>query len=161
MNLIFRSQPTDWAYFFRVVRDGACFPADSKRETALFVVPINSATASWVRPDFERADNISRTRVYSSSRSLYALLNPSRFWAFLRNALWSWETGSYFNSTILYLLHPFPGYFKFPFRSIRCFLDKRIKNHNTLTDDKTVKRPSDAFATPRSQFKLKSSICCQ
>ena len=153
MNLIFRWQPTAWAYFFRVVRDGECFPADSKRETALFVVPINSATASWVKPDFERADNISRTRVYSSSRSLYALLNPSRFWAFLRNALWSWETGSYFNSTILYLLHPFPGYLKFMFWRVRCFFDKRMKNYDMLTDNKTVKHPSNAFATSGPQFK--------
>ena len=153
MNSIFRSHPTARAYFFRVVRDGACFPADSKRETALFVVPINSATASWVRPDFDRTDNISRTRVYSSPRSLYALLNPSRFWAFLRNALWSWETGSYFNSTILYLLHPFSGYLQFLLWRVRCFLDKRMKNYDALTDDKTVKHPSNAFATSWPQFK--------
>jgi hypothetical protein len=135
--------------FFRVVRDGACFPADSKREIALFVVPISSATASWVKPDFERADNISRTRVYSSSSSLYALLNPFRFWAFLMNAIWSWETGSYFNSTILYLLQPFPGYIQFLLWRVRCFLDKRVKNYSTLTDEKKIKYPSNTFATSR------------
>jgi hypothetical protein len=88
-----------------------------------------------------------------SARSLYAFLNPSRFWAFLRNSLWSWGTGSYFNSTILYRLHPFPGYLKFRFWRVRRFLDKRMKNYDTLTDDKTVKDPSDVFATSGPQFK--------
>jgi len=42
-----------------------------------FVVPIKLRYhLLGGKPEFERADNISRTRVYSSSRSLYALLNP-------------------------------------------------------------------------------------
>jgi len=168
MNLIFRSQPTAWAYFFRVVSDGACFPADSKRETALFVVPINSATASWVRPDFERADNISRTRVYSSSRSLYALLNPSRFRAFLRNALWSWETGSYFNSTILYLLHPFPGYLKFLFWCVRCLRHAQTRPefhqqlHNPCIIGQYAVRPAfDLSFNPRMEVDDGITHSCQ
>jgi len=34
------------AYFFKDASDGACFPAASRREIALFVVPIRSATPS-------------------------------------------------------------------------------------------------------------------
>jgi hypothetical protein len=38
--------PTAFAYRFMDDKDGACFPADSSRETALFDVPIRDATAS-------------------------------------------------------------------------------------------------------------------
>ena len=43
------SHPTPCAYFLSVVTDGECLPALSKRDTALLVVPMRSATASWVR----------------------------------------------------------------------------------------------------------------
>jgi len=69
------------------------------------------------------------------------------------NALWLWETGSYFNSAISYLLHPFPSYLKFWFWRVQRLLDKRMKNYYTSTDYKAVKDPSDAFATSWPQFK--------
>jgi hypothetical protein len=51
--------PTALAYLFREVSDGACLPADSRRETVLFVVPMREATASCVRPARARAASIS------------------------------------------------------------------------------------------------------
>jgi hypothetical protein len=44
------------AYFLRVVWEGACLLAASKRETALLVVPINSATASCVRGSYPKSN---------------------------------------------------------------------------------------------------------
>ena len=69
-------QPTALAYFLRLVRDGVCRPPDSSRETALLVVPMDSATASCVRPDLERAVIICLMRSYSSPNSSYFSLNP-------------------------------------------------------------------------------------
>lgn len=68
-NLISISHPTASAYFFSEVSDGACLPADSRRETVLFVVPMREATASCVRPARERAASISLATVYSTARA--------------------------------------------------------------------------------------------
>src|ERR1017187_10461430 len=46
MNSILSVQPTASAYLLSDAMDGACFPAPSSLDTALFVVPMRSATAS-------------------------------------------------------------------------------------------------------------------
>ena len=67
-----------------------------------------------------------------------ALRNPSRCWAFLRNASWSWQTGVYSISAILYLPHPSPGYPQFSLWGISSLFEERMEYHDTLTGDKTV-----------------------
>jgi len=48
-------QPTAAAYSFSEVSDGTCFSAASRRDIALFVVPMRAATTSCVRPARKRA----------------------------------------------------------------------------------------------------------
>lgn len=67
ISLISISHPTALAYFFSEVSDGTCFPADSRRETVLFVVPMREATASCVRPARVRAASISFATAYSTA----------------------------------------------------------------------------------------------
>jgi hypothetical protein len=45
-SLISILHPTASAYLLIDDKDGACFPADSRRDTVLFEVPIRVATAS-------------------------------------------------------------------------------------------------------------------
>ena len=53
--------------FLSDVSDGACLPADSRRDTVLFVVPMREATASCVRPARERAASIAFATAYSTA----------------------------------------------------------------------------------------------
>ena len=64
---ILRLQPTAVAYFLSDAIDGACFPAASRRDTALLVVPMRVATASCVKPARLRADSIWRASAYSTA----------------------------------------------------------------------------------------------
>jgi len=43
----------------QVASEGVCFPGDSSLDAAMLVVPMRTATASWVRPALARALSIS------------------------------------------------------------------------------------------------------
>src|SRR3546814_3965933 len=131
--------------------EGACLPADSRREIALLVVPIRSATASCVRPARERALSIWSASWYSSASASYASAKPLRFDACAMNDLCSCTTGLYVRLAMLQLLGPFTGQLEFFVRSLLGFLDKSVNNDDPIAMKEAIKCAANARVATRSE----------
>src|SRR3990167_2971941 len=151
--------PNACAYFSSVSREGEWrpVPEDSRRETALRVVCIRSATSSWLKLAFSRVLRISNASSISRRlRSYNAFVSGSDITRFSISAFTFLDDFLAFSKEnlviLFYLFQTFSCQLKFTIRSRSGFFDKTVQYQNFIFFNSTIKNTSYIVFSLQSNF---------